>query len=326
LFEKNKQNLKKKDLALSDSAANVIEYGELEVGKLLGEGSFAKVYQATYNGNKFFFFFCEIKFYIYFLGKTVAIKQLNNPNQSLGLETSSTSSGEYTFTEKSKPTSSFNIYTHGGQNINHESLNYFSEFQREAWLMSGIDSPYLVKLEGIVLDPLCLVMEFLPFGSLYQMIHEIEKYPVFEENFINKIALNIARGMNVLHTSIPQVIHRDLKSPNVLVCSDSNDDKIIVKVADFGLSRFSSGSFFGREVWNPYWLAPEIIANKEYNEKSDVYRFIFSLFLFFYFYLFFFFIKLVLQLFCGSWSQEQIPFLNLIENTKVVQWSNLRMT
>ena len=78
--------------------------------------------------------------------------------------------------------------------------------------------------------------------------------------------------MKVLHNSIPQIIHRDLKSPNVLVVSVNKSDKVVVKVSDFGLSRFSSGNFNGREVWNPYWIAPEIIDNKPYDEKSDVYR------------------------------------------------------
>ena len=237
-----------------------------------------------------FFFFKKVNNNFFFSGKTVAIKQLNNPNQEIDTRSSSSSELSYSM-EKSKSTSSFNVYTYGGQNINHESLNYYSEFQREAWLMSGIDSPYLVKLEGIVMDPLCLVMEYLPYGSLYQLIHDIEKYPVFEENFINKIALNIAQGMNVLHTSIPQVIHRDLKSPNVLVCSENKDDKVIVKVADFGLSRFSSGSFYGREVWNPFWLPPEIIANKEYNEKSDVYRYFKLFFILIYYFISFYFLS-----------------------------------
>ena len=40
------------DLALADSAANMIDYSEMEMGKVIGEGGFAKVYKATYRGNK----------------------------------------------------------------------------------------------------------------------------------------------------------------------------------------------------------------------------------------------------------------------------------
>lgn len=64
-----------------------------------------------------------------------------------------------------------------------------------------------------------------------------------------------------------------MKSPNVLVVSRDENDPIIAKVADFGLSRLASGSHSGREVYNPYWLAPEIMAEKEYDDKSDVYSF-----------------------------------------------------
>ena len=68
--------------------------------------------------------------------------------------------------------------TISNSSVDHEVISSFTEFQREAWLMSGINSPYLVNLEGIVMDPLCLVMEFLPFGALYDVIHNIEKHPI----------------------------------------------------------------------------------------------------------------------------------------------------
>ena len=104
------------------------------------------------------------------------------------------------------------------------------------------------------------------------MIHDFEKYPIIEEEYINRAAYNIAQGIKVLHHSIPQIIHRDLKSPNVLVVSHNKNDPIVVKVSDFGLSRFSYGYLYKREVFNPYWLPPEIIENSKYDEKSDIYR------------------------------------------------------
>lgn len=66
------------------------------------------------------------------------------------------------------------------------------------------------------------------------------------------------------------IIHRDLKSPNLLV-----DRSWHVKVADFGLSKLldTSKSRSSLVVMNPKWLSPEIIRNEPHSRASDVYSF-----------------------------------------------------
>lgn len=62
----------------------------------------------------------------------------------------------------------------------------------------------------------------------------------------------------VLHTANPVIIHRDLKSLNLLV-----DDRYTVKVSDFGLARFkapSSASYMTAQCGTFHWMAPEVIA------------------------------------------------------------------
>jgi hypothetical protein len=153
------------------------------------------------------------------------------------------------------------------------SQEEFSEFQREAWIMGGLRSPYLVKLLGVCLEPPMLVMELLD-GSLYSFLHS-STAPI-DKRLRLQIALDIAMGMSVLESSTPQLMHRDLKSPNILMVQGVLDDHKkapVCKVTDFGLSKQLFGQVAGRDVFNPDWLAPEIILNQPYSMSSDVFSF-----------------------------------------------------
>lgn len=93
-----------------------------------------------------------------------------------------------------------------------------------------------------------------------------------------KIALDIALGMNYLHSATPPFIHRDLKSPNILLLSTDYRAEQCAKVGDFGLSsRMYVPSYkeksVTRDVANPTWLAPEIIREEEFDVSSDVYSY-----------------------------------------------------
>jgi len=76
--------------------------------------------------------------------------------------------------------------------------------------------------------------------------------------------------MCYLHQSKPRVVHRDLKSLNLLV-----DENYHVKVADFGLSKTSvTGNTLNSKVGSLNWCAPEILLQSQpYTDKADVYSF-----------------------------------------------------
>jgi len=145
----------------------------------------------------------------------------------------------------------------------------FHEFRREAYIMSGLSHPNLVQFEGLCLSPLCIVMEYMPGGNLYELLHIHFEEPLNWRMRI-KIASDVATGMAYLHRG--SIIHRDLKSPNVLIVGKK--DSIAAKVTDFGLSGLSS-IMSGRAVVNPVWLAPEVLRNVETADitKIDVYAF-----------------------------------------------------
>ncbi|PPS03229.1 hypothetical protein GOBAR_AA17432 [Gossypium barbadense] len=79
-----------------------------------------------------------------------------------------------------------------------------------------------------------------------------------------------ARGMNYLHHCNPPIIHRDLKSSNLLV-----DKNWTVKVGDFGLSRLKHETYLTTRTGKgtPQWMAPEVLRNELSDEKSDIYSF-----------------------------------------------------
>lgn len=70
-------------------------------------------------------------------------------------------------------------------------------------------------------------------GSLFDIIHD--KDVAFNSRFIKKLARDAAGGMDYLHRHVPKIIHRDLKSHNLLV-----SEAWQVKVGDFGLSKIST--------------------------------------------------------------------------------------
>lgn len=170
----------------------------------------------------------------------------------------------------------------------------FIEFQQEVFIMSTLNSDYLVRFYGIVRQPLQMVLELVPKGDLFEFLHPKikEDHPDFDPKKENRlevapeavpwrlrllIALDVAIGMRHLHSITPPVIHRDLRTPNIFLSSLSEDPSTIrAKVADFGLSRLAGGQISGAlATWQ--WLAPEVIGGASsmdtYDERSDIYSF-----------------------------------------------------
>ncbi|XP_022892735.1 probable serine/threonine-protein kinase SIS8 [Olea europaea var. sylvestris] len=145
-----------------------------------------------------------------------------------------------------------------------------AQFRCEVEIMLRLRHPNVVLFMGAVTRPpnLSILTEFLPRGSLFKLLHRLNIQ--IEEKRRIKMALDVARGMNYLHTSHPIIVHRDLKTPNLLV-----DKNWVVKVCDFGMSRLQHSTFLSSKsaAGTAEWMAPEVLRNEQSNEKSDVYSF-----------------------------------------------------
>ena len=149
--------------------------------------------------------------------------------------------------------------------------------------MAGLQHPNVVGLKGLCKKPLCVLTDFCTYGDLYTYLQSRRNCNIpLPFKFVVKVLLDIAKGMNFLHTATPPIIHRDLKSPNILLCKVSPDERklddpfpqpkyvgadksVIAKVADFGLSLRTGAPVTERVVDNPLWLAPELLSNKPYS-------------------------------------------------------------
>ncbi|KAK7355262.1 hypothetical protein VNO80_14513 [Phaseolus coccineus] len=148
----------------------------------------------------------------------------------------------------------------------------FKEFLKEVSLMKRLRHPNIVLLMGAVIQPpkLSIVTEYLSRGSLYEFLHMPNVGSSLSERRRLSMAYDVASGMNYLHQMRPPIVHRDLKSPNLLV-----DDSYTVKVCDFGLSRTKANTFLSSKTaaGTPEWMAPEVIRGELSNEKCDVFSF-----------------------------------------------------
>ncbi|KAF6150362.1 hypothetical protein GIB67_034061 [Kingdonia uniflora] len=147
-----------------------------------------------------------------------------------------------------------------------------NEFLREVALMKRLRHPNIVLFMGAVTQPpnLSIVTEYLSRGSLYRLLHKSGAREILDERRRLSMAYDVAKGMNYLHRRNPPIVHRDLKSPNLLV-----DKKYTVKVCDFGLSRLKANTFLSSKsaAGTPEWMAPEVLRDEPSDEKSDVYSF-----------------------------------------------------
>ncbi|GMF25489.1 unnamed protein product [Phytophthora lilii] len=82
------------------------------------------------------------------------------------------------------------------------------------------------------------------------------------------IALDIAHGLTYLHSMEPNILHRDLKSRNVLL-----DSQLNAKLTDFGVSRERSDDLMTNAVGTSLWMAPEVMMGGHYDGKADVFSF-----------------------------------------------------
>ncbi|CAN1241051.1 Proline-rich receptor-like protein kinase PERK1 [Linum perenne] len=147
------------------------------------------------------------------------------------------------------------------------------EFQAEVEIISRVHHKHLVSLVGYCItgSERLLVYEFVPNNTLEFHLHAKGR-PTMEWPARLKIALGSAKGLAYLHEDChPKIIHRDIKSANILL-----DFKFEAMVADFGLAKFSSdtNTHVSTRVMGTFgYMAPEYASSGKLTEKSDVFSF-----------------------------------------------------
>ncbi|XP_067650427.1 mitogen-activated protein kinase kinase kinase zak-1-like [Haliotis asinina] len=141
--------------------------------------------------------------------------------------------------------------------------------EKEAQVLSVVSHRNIIQFYGAVTtDPnVCLVTEYAPNGSLYAYLTNPENQLDFQQ--ILTWAKEIATGMHYLHCEAPvKVIHRDLKSKNVVISEDWS-----CKLCDFGASKFIGSTTRMSLAGTFPWMAPEVIQSQPVSESCDTWSY-----------------------------------------------------
>ncbi|KAK7351568.1 hypothetical protein VNO77_11122 [Canavalia gladiata] len=143
----------------------------------------------------------------------------------------------------------------------------------EIEILSQIPSPRLVNLIGFCTDPngnKLIVVEYMSNGSLHDLLHSVTRPPGWSRRV--RFGLQVAKAVQTLHSSNPPVIHRDIKSSNVLI-----DEHWNARLGDFGLALRGHVEDVRVKCTPPAgtlgYLDPCYLAPEDLSTKSDVFSF-----------------------------------------------------
>ncbi|ETK77370.1 TKL protein kinase [Phytophthora nicotianae] len=155
-----------------------------------------------------------------------------------------------------------------------KDMRQINIFLSEIKMMASVEHPRIVRFVGVAWDALtdlCAVSEFMPGGDLFSLLRRFDRVDHRPQGFDEdkaKIALHVAQALTYLHSLDPIILHRDLKSMNILLSDDWD-----AKLTDFGVSRKWTVETMTAGVGTRRWMAPEVMMGKHYDTSADIFSF-----------------------------------------------------
>ena len=163
-----------------------------------------------------------------------------------------------------------NIYVMKKMELNHLNPRQQNECYREVSILKKVSHKNIIKYYSSFLENniLYIIMEYAELGDLYSLIKHYKKHSkFFSELELWKISSEILSGLDYLHSH--NIIHRDIKCLNLFITKDRH-----IKIGDLGVSAFSSGvDLHYTRVGTPLYISPELVKQKPYDYKTDIWSF-----------------------------------------------------
>ncbi|CAH8308033.1 unnamed protein product [Eruca vesicaria subsp. sativa] len=165
-----------------------------------------------------------------------------------------------------KPVAIKRLYSHNPQSM--------KQFETELEMLSSIKHRNLVSLQAYSLSPLgsLLFYDYMDNGSLWDLLHGPTKKKTLDWDTRLKIAYGAAQGLAYLHHDCsPRIIHRDVKSSNILL-----DKDLEARLTDFGIAKSLCVSKTHTSTYimgTIGYIDPEYARTSRLTEKSDVYSY-----------------------------------------------------
>ncbi|XP_073118909.1 serine/threonine receptor-like kinase NFP [Henckelia pumila] len=143
---------------------------------------------------------------------------------------------------------------------------------QELKILQKVNHGNLVKLEGFCIEPeeanCYLLYEYVENGSLNSWLHQRKNEKISWKTRL-RIAIDVANGLQYIHEHTrPKVVHKDIKSSNILL-----DSNMRAKIANFGLAKSGCNAITMHIVGTQGYIAPEYLADGVVSTKMDVFSY-----------------------------------------------------
>lgn len=151
-------------------------------------------------------------------------------------------------------------------------LKFKEALENEIEICSKLKHPSIVTYLGhdYIDERLYIYMEYMVGGSMATVL---QQFGAFEESLTARYTKDLLNGLVYLHTQEPPVLHRDIKSANVLMGYSASGAELCAKLADFGCSKRIEETLCHTLKGSIPWMAPEVVRNDGYGRMADIWSF-----------------------------------------------------